>query len=221
MVNQLTRPGEMPWRKVTGWILLSWTDAWFCWLLQVLILRNSPDCHYGLDHWLYFCVWWSLAWCMNWYSSTWHYHHQHGMQQRSSLYMELWVFSRSSFDANFTLRSQSLSLYPLLCVSCFSLHFGCSTHLCAEEGLTSRPYQSFKVFSETFCLNIILHRFIEVDEERVIQQLWWTATAHDPNCCSYSGNKILHFGLISCTLHDQHVCKWAKKWTLWVMRVLR
>jgi hypothetical protein len=27
--------------------------------------------------------------------------------------------------------------------------------------------------------------------------------------------------LISCTLHDQHVCKWAKKWTLWVMRVLR
>ncbi len=105
MVNQLTRPEEMPWRKVTGWILLSWTDAWFCWRLQVLILRNSPDCHYGLDHWLYFCVWWSLVWCMNWYSSTWHYHHQHGMQQPSSLYMELCVFSRSSFDANFVLRS--------------------------------------------------------------------------------------------------------------------
>jgi hypothetical protein len=42
---------------------------------------------------------------MNWYSSTWHYHHQHGMQQPSSLYMELCVFSRSSFDANFVLRS--------------------------------------------------------------------------------------------------------------------
>jgi hypothetical protein len=27
--------------------------------------------------------------------------------------------------------------------------------------------------------------------------------------------------LISCTLHDQHVCKWAKNWTVWVMRVLR